>query len=81
MNIFLIHNIGIFIFRRDFRVEDNRGLIKLSENAKTIIPIFIFDPLQADINATNKNYISFPVLKFICESLKELDKMLYFSSL
>jgi len=67
------YDIGIYIFRRDFRVEDNRGLIKLSENAKTIIPIFIFDPLQADINATNKNYISFPVLKFICESLKELD--------
>ena len=65
-------DIGIFIFRRDLRVEDNRGLIKLSESCKNIIPIFIFDPYQADLNSNNKNYISFPVLKFICESLKEL---------
>ena len=66
-------DIGIFIFRRDLRIEDNRGLIKLSENCKNIIPIFIFDPYQADLNSHNKNYLSFPVLKFICESLKELD--------
>jgi deoxyribodipyrimidine photo-lyase len=67
------YDIGIFIFRRDFRIEDNRGLNKLSENCKSIIPIFIFDIFQADVNSNNKNYISFPVLKFICESLKELD--------
>jgi deoxyribodipyrimidine photo-lyase len=68
-----IYDIGIFIFRRDLRIEDNRGLIKLSSQCKNIIPIFIFDPSQADLNSKNKNYISFPVLKFICESLKELD--------
>jgi deoxyribodipyrimidine photo-lyase len=67
------YDIGIFIFRRDLRIEDNRGLIKLSENCKNIIPIFVFDPYQTDINSKNKNYISFPVLRFICESLKELD--------
>jgi deoxyribodipyrimidine photo-lyase len=67
------HDIGIFIFRRDFRIEDNRGLIKLSQNCEKIIPIFVFDPYQADLNSHNKNYISFPVLKFICESLKDLD--------
>ena len=49
-------DIGIFIFRRDLRVEDNRGLIKLSESCKNIIPIFIFDPYQADLNSNNKNY-------------------------
>ena len=32
---------GIFIFRKDLRIEDNRGLIKLSEKCKEIIPIFI----------------------------------------
>ena len=67
------YDIGIFIFRRDLRIEDNRGLINLSANCKSIIPIFVFDPYQVDINSHNKNYISFPVLRFICESLKELD--------
>ena len=62
-------DIGIFIFRRDLRIEDNRGLINLASNCKYIIPIFVFDPYQCDINSHNKNYISFPVLKFICESL------------
>jgi deoxyribodipyrimidine photo-lyase len=66
-------NIGIFIFRRDLRIEDNRGLIKLSERCDNIIPIFIFDPYQVDLNSYNKNYTSFPVLKFICESLIELN--------
>jgi deoxyribodipyrimidine photo-lyase len=69
----VINDIGIFIFRRDLRMEDNRGLIKLSTYCKNIIPIFVFDPYQVDINSQNKNYISFPVLRFICESLKELD--------
>jgi deoxyribodipyrimidine photo-lyase len=68
------YDIGIFIFRRDLRIDDNRGLIKLSERCETIIPLFIFDPYQVNINNTNKNYISFPVLKFICESLTELNK-------
>jgi deoxyribodipyrimidine photo-lyase len=68
------YDIGIFIFRRDLRIEDNRGLAKLSEKCKHIIPIFVFDPYQTDINSRTKNYLSFPVLRFICESLKELDK-------
>ena len=33
-------DIGIFIFRRDLRIEDNRGLINLSSKCKNIIPIF-----------------------------------------
>jgi deoxyribodipyrimidine photo-lyase len=67
-------DIGIFIFRRDMRIEDNRGLIKLSEKCKSIIPIFIFDPYQVDLTTKTKNYLSFPALRFICESLEELDK-------
>jgi deoxyribodipyrimidine photo-lyase len=67
------YDLGIFIHRRDIRIEDNRGLIELSERCKNIISIFVFDPYQADMNINNKNYISFPVLKFICESLKDLD--------
>jgi len=67
------YDVGIFIFRRDFRIEDNRGLIKLSNVCKYVIPIFIFDPYQTELNSQTKNYLSFPVLRFICESLTELD--------
>jgi deoxyribodipyrimidine photolyase len=35
--------IGVFIFRRDFRLVDNGGLYFLSEKVDKIIPIFIFD--------------------------------------
>ena len=34
----MIYDFGIFIFRKDLRIVDNRGLIKLSENCKKIIP-------------------------------------------
>ena len=66
------YDLGIFIFRRDLRIVDNRGLIKLSEKCKYIIPIFIFDPEQIDLNARTANSLSFPALRFICESVPEL---------
>ena len=69
-----ILDLGIFIFRKDMRIVDNRGLIKLSEKCKEILPIFIFDPYQVDLTEKTKNYLSFPALRFICESLKDLDK-------
>lgn len=65
---------GIFIFRKDLRIIDNRGLIQLSTHCKKIIPIFIFDPYQVDLNSRTMNYLSFPALRFICESVKDLDK-------
>lgn len=68
------YDYGIFIFRKDFRIIDNRGLINLFEKCKEIIPIFIFDPYQVDITAKTKNYLSFPALRFICESIKDLDE-------
>ena len=66
--------LGIFIFRKDLRIVDNRGLIKLSKEVDNIIPIFIFDPKQIKKNSYNKNYLSFRALKFICESVKELEE-------
>ena len=65
---------GIFIFRKDLRIFDNRGLIKLFETCKKIIPVFIFDPYQVDLTLETKNYLSFPALRFICESVKDLDE-------
>ena len=67
-----INDYGIFIFRKDLRIEDNRGLNLLSEKCKEIIPIFIFDPYQVDLTSKTKNYLSFPTLRFICESVKDL---------
>lgn len=64
--------IGIFIFRKDLRIKDNRGLIKFNEIVSSIIPIFIFDPNQAVKNNKNKDYFSYPALQFLCESVVEL---------
>ena len=74
MNKKITYDYGIFIFRKDLRIEDNRGLIKLSEQCKEIIPIFIFDSNQVDLTSKTKNYLSFPSLRFICESIKDLNE-------
>ena len=33
----------LFIFRRDFRLNDNTGLLKALEDSEVVIPIFIYD--------------------------------------
>jgi deoxyribodipyrimidine photo-lyase len=72
----IIHDLGIFIHRKDIRIEDNRGLNLLSTKCKNIVSVFIFDPYQVELNSTNKNYLSFPTLRFLCESLKDLKTIL-----
>jgi deoxyribodipyrimidine photo-lyase len=69
-----VYTYGIFIFRKDLRINDNRGLIKLAKECDEIIPVFIFDPYQVDLNSKTKNYLSYPALRFICEGVKDLDK-------
>lgn len=60
----------IFIFRRDLRLIDNKGLNFAMQNYKNIIPIFIFTPKQV----TKKNkFRSENAIQFMIESLKELD--------
>ena len=62
---------ALFIFRRDFRLTDNIGLIFALNNFDNVAPIFIFTPEQI----TNKNkYKSNNAIQFMIESLKELDK-------
>ena len=68
------YDLGIFIFRKDLRIVDNRGLSKLNEICKEILTVFIFDPYQIDLNNKNKNYLSFPALRFLCESVQDLSK-------
>ena len=60
---------SIFIFRRDFRLTDNSGLIKALENSKNVIPIFIFTPEQIDKNSYKSNN----AIQFMIESLTELE--------
>ena len=47
-----MHELGIFIFHRDFRIVDNIGLYESSKLCKKIVPVFIFTPQQ--ISAENK---------------------------
>lgn len=62
--------INIFLFHRDLRIHDNTTLIKLLNNEKDVIPIFIFTPEQID---KNKNeYFSNNAVQFMIQSLHEL---------
>lgn len=64
---------SIFIFRRDFRIQDNLGLIQALKQSEQVIPIFILTPEQL----TKKNtYKSDNSVQFMFESLDELDQQL-----
>ncbi len=65
-------NIGIFIFTRDLRLEDNTGLIKALKECDKVIPIFIFTPQQI----TDNSYKSDNCVQFMIECLEELDASL-----
>lgn len=61
----------IHIFRRDYRLADNTSLLAAISQKYTIIPVFIFTPTQID-NTKNK-YKSHSCVKFLVDSLKDLD--------
>ena len=61
---------SIFIFRRDFSIEDNLGFIECYKESKNVLPIFIFTPEQIE----NNEFFSANSFQFMIESLKELDK-------
>ena len=63
---------SIFIFRRDFRKEDNTGLINCCNKSNKIYPIFIFTPEQIKKNI----YKSSNAIQFMIESLKDLKESL-----
>jgi deoxyribodipyrimidine photo-lyase len=46
--------IGIFIFRRDLRIEDNPALYMLFKKKCQIIPLFIIDKNQINTPYFNK---------------------------
>lgn len=59
----------LFIFRRDLRLEDNKGLLFALENAKEVILAFIFTPEQMDHNPYRNDHC----LQFMLESLEDLE--------
>lgn len=63
---------SIFIFRRDFRLDDNIGLLECLKKSELTIPIFIFTPEQLDYN----KYKSDNCAQFMVESLVDLSKQL-----
>lgn len=65
---------GVFIFRRDLRLEDNLGLLVLLEQCEEVVPVFIFDPRQID--PKQNEYFSATAFHFLLNSLTELDKAL-----
>ncbi len=68
---------GIYIFHRDLRIVDNKGLERACELAKEkeckILPLFIFSPEQ--VSEKNK-YKSSNSIQFMINSLISLDKAL-----
>ena len=61
---------GLFIFRRDLRIEDNLALHTANQECENVYPIFIFTPEQM----TNKNkFKSDNSIQFMIESLQDLE--------
>ena len=67
------YNNGLFIFRRDLRIQDNKGLKLLHNECENIYTIFIFTPEQV---GNNNKYKSNNCVQFMIESLRNLNKQL-----
>lgn len=60
---------GLFIFRRDLRIIDNKGLLMTNFRCKRVFTVFIFTPEQV----TNENkFKSDNAVQFMIESLEDL---------
>jgi deoxyribodipyrimidine photo-lyase len=68
--------LGIFLFRRDCRLDDNFALNLLSKTVDIILPIFILDSNQIVKTNKNSNYFSTNAVQFICETLEDLNEQL-----
>ena len=73
-----MHEICVFIFRRDFRLSDNVAFIEAckycKDNKASLLPIFIFNPSQIDHN--KNEYYSCNSVQFMIECLHDLRKQL-----
>jgi deoxyribodipyrimidine photo-lyase len=68
-----MESISIFIFRRDFRLIDNKSLLALAESAKKqatlILPIFIFSKVQSKLD---NSYFNEKQFRFMLEGIQDL---------
>jgi deoxyribodipyrimidine photo-lyase len=61
---------NVFLFHRDFRLQDNLALDALSQFKEPIVCIFIFTPTQ--IQPKENPFYSSRSFQFMCESLEDL---------
>lgn len=64
---------GLFIFRRDLRIEDNIGLAMTSKKCENLYCCFIFTPEQI---TSQNHYKSDAAVQFMMESLQDLSASL-----
>lgn len=63
------YQLALHIFRRDLRLQDNTALIEALRTSQAVIPCFIFDKRQIELN----EYKSDNCIQFMANSLQELD--------
>lgn len=66
------YQLSLHIFRRDLRLQDNTALIEALKISEQVIPCFIFDKRQIELN----DYKGDHCLAFMANSLKELNEAL-----
>lgn len=64
---------GLFIFRRDLRIQDNIGLNKAIQECDKVFCIFIFTPEQV----TSNSFKSDNAVQFMIESLDDLEETIH----
>ncbi|MDE5421369.1 DNA photolyase family protein [Ancylomarina sp. DW003] len=71
--------VSIFWFRRDLRLEDNRGLFEALKSSSPVLPLFIFDTNIINELEPDDSRISFihDRLSVISDKLKSINSSLY----
>lgn len=64
----------MFIFRRDLRLDDNRGLMRVLRECTEVMPVFIMNEQQ--LLGSRNRYKSDSAVEFMSQSLGSLDKEL-----
>ena len=66
----MVYKTGLFIFRRDLRIQDNIGLYEASKQCEKLFVTFYFTPEQVIKNSYKSNN----AIQFMIESLEELEQ-------
>ena len=66
--------VGIHIFRKDLRVQDNLALNELASKVDSVVGIFIFDPKQIKRSQSNSSHYSDRSAQFIIDCVEDLKK-------